>query len=61
MTCWMRQYLLSAFADEYASDFDTQLSMLSDNNIQYIEPRFINGKIKKEIKKESTKTNKRFK
>ena len=40
----MRQYLLSAFADEYASDFDTQLSMLSDNNIQYIEPRFINGK-----------------
>ena len=35
---------LSAFADEYSNNFDTQLEYLSKNNIYYIEPRFLDGK-----------------
>ena len=40
----MGKLLLSAFADEYAVDIDSQLDMLKSESIDYIEPRFINGK-----------------
>ena len=36
--------LLSAFADEYSNDFGTQLAMLRENSVAYIEPRFIDQK-----------------
>ena len=36
--------LLSAFADEYSNDFGTQLAMLRENGVGYIEPRFIDRK-----------------
>lgn len=35
---------MSAFADEYSDNFDTQLAMLNEQGIGYIEPRFIDGK-----------------
>lgn len=35
---------LSAFADEYSPDFDKQLEYLKENNIEYIELRFLDGK-----------------
>ena len=35
---------VSAFADEYSPNFDTQLDMLSKNGVGYIEPRFIGEK-----------------
>ena len=34
---------LSAFADEVTPDFRGQVDFLAKNNVQYIEPRFING------------------
>ncbi len=40
----MAKFILSAFADEYSSDFDTQLNMLNENGVGCIEPRNINGK-----------------
>ena len=40
----MKNVLLSAFADEYSSDIDVQLSMLNENKISYIEPRFVGEK-----------------
>ena len=40
----MKNLLLSAFADEYSSDIDVQLSLLNENGIGYIEPRFIGEK-----------------
>ena len=40
----MKNIIVSAFADEYSSNFDTQLNMLSENGIKYIEPRFLYGK-----------------
>ena len=40
----MGKLILSAFADEYDRDFETQLKALNSFNIEYIEPRFINEK-----------------
>lgn len=40
----MGRVILSAFADEFSSDIDTQIKMLSENGIGYIEPRFIGEK-----------------
>lgn len=40
----MANYLLSAFADEYSKDLDTQLAMLAKEGVSYIEPRFVDGK-----------------
>lgn len=40
----MAKILLSAFADEYSSDIDIQIKMLKEHHLNYIEPRFINGK-----------------
>ncbi len=40
----MASIILSAFADEYSKDIDTQLQMLRKNGIGYIEPRFIGSK-----------------
>ena len=40
----MAKFLLSAFADEYDSDFIEQLKALNNFGISYIELRFINGK-----------------
>lgn len=40
----MEKFIVSAFSDEYSSDFDTQLSILSEYGFDMIEPRFIDGK-----------------
>ena len=40
----IKNVILSAFADEYSPDLDVQLDMLSKNNVNYIEPRFIGSK-----------------
>ena len=40
----MAKLTLSAFADEYSSDFTTQLKALNDFNIGYIEVRGVDGK-----------------
>ncbi len=37
------EYIISAFADEYSPDFDTQLSALKENGISAIEPRNVSG------------------
>ena len=39
----MARPILSAFADEYKTDFDGQLEGLSDFGINYMELRFVNG------------------
>ena len=39
----MAKLMMSAFADEYNRDFDAQLSMLKEQGIDYLEPRFIGG------------------
>lgn len=39
----MAKLIMSAFADEYSRDFDTQLAMLKEQGIDYLEPRFIGG------------------
>ena len=39
----MSKPILSAFADEYKSDFDGQLEGLSEFGIDYMEIRFVNG------------------
>ena len=48
----MKNIIVSAFADEYSSDFDTQLKMLAENGIKYIEPRFLYGKNVADLTKE---------
>lgn len=40
----MKNILISAFADEYSSDIHTQIAVLKENGINYLEPRFIDGK-----------------
>lgn len=40
----MKKYEISAFADEYSSNPDTQINMLCRNGITCIEPRFIGKK-----------------
>ena len=40
----MAQLKLSAFADEYSNNFDKQIEYLVQNNIDYIELRFLDGK-----------------
>lgn len=39
----MKNYILSAFADEYADDFKEQLEALNDFEINRIELRFVDG------------------
>ena len=39
----MKNYILSAFADEYADSFETQLAALQQFHISNIELRFIDG------------------
>ena len=39
----MKNYILSAFADEYDADFETQLAALQQFGIKYIELRFVDG------------------
>ena len=39
----MSKPILSAFADEYKTDFDGQLEGLSSFGIDYLELRFVNG------------------
>lgn len=40
----MANLKLSAFADEYSSNFESQVKYLSENDIKYIELRFLDGK-----------------
>lgn len=40
----MGELILSAFADEYDKDVDVQIKMLLENDLKYIEPRFIGEK-----------------
>lgn len=40
----MSKYIISAFADEYADSFDSQLKMLCEQGISHTELRFIDGK-----------------
>lgn len=40
----MGKFILSAFADEYDADFETQLKGLNGFGIKYIELRFVDGK-----------------
>ena len=51
----MGRIILSAFADEFSSDIDTQIKMLSENGIGYIEPRFIGEKNISELSEIETK------
>lgn len=39
----MKKFILSAFADEYDADFETQLAALQLFGIKYIELRFVDG------------------
>lgn len=40
----MAKILLSAFADEYSKDIDTQIQLCREQQIPYLEPRFIGTK-----------------
>ena len=40
----MAKILLSAFADEYSNSFDKQIDYLVQNDMSYIELRFLDGK-----------------
>ena len=40
----MARLIMSAFADECSRNIDEQVSVLSRNDIRYLEPRFINDK-----------------
>lgn len=40
----MAKILLSAFADEYSKDIDTQIDLCREQQISYLEPRFIGTK-----------------
>ena len=46
---------LSAFADEYSSDIERQLSMLEKHGVRYFEPRFIGTKNVSELDKAEAK------
>ena len=37
-------YLLSAFADEHSNEFNKQLEYLSQNDVKFLEVRFVDGK-----------------
>ena len=40
----MKNFILSAFADEYSPDIGIQLNALKDNGVSMIEPRGVFGK-----------------
>lgn len=40
----MAKILLSAFADEYSKNIDTQIQLCREQQIPYLEPRFVNDK-----------------
>ena len=40
----MAKILLSAFADEYSKNIDTQIELCRQQGLSYIEPRFIHDK-----------------
>lgn len=40
----MSRFIISAFADEISMDLKTQMAVLKDHNISYIEMRGVNGK-----------------
>ena len=40
----MASFILSAFADEHSNGFSDQVRYLYDNDVKYIELRFIDGK-----------------
>lgn len=40
----MAKIMLSAFADEYSRNIDTQIQLCREQQIPYLEPRFINAK-----------------
>ena len=40
----MARFLLSAFADEAGNTLEEQIAALKENNIKFIEPRFVGGK-----------------
>ncbi|GIN56067.1 hypothetical protein [Lederbergia ruris] len=41
----MSKFRLSAFADEIDSDLNTQMDVLEQHDIKYIEMRGVNGKL----------------
>lgn len=51
----MAKLILSAFADEYSSNFTRQLKALNDFGIEYIEIRGVDGKNVSELCKEEVK------
>lgn len=51
----MQKIILSAFADEYSSNFDSQIKVLKDNNFENIELRFIDGVNVSELTDEQVK------
>lgn len=52
----MAKLFMSAFADEYSSDFLVQLKALNGFGIKYIEPRGVNGKNISVLTKDEVKT-----
>ncbi len=52
----MAKLFMSAFADEYSSDFLVQLNALNGFGIKYIEPRGVNGKNISALTKDEVKT-----
>lgn len=52
----MKTFLISAFADEYASDFEEQLSALNRLGVDYVEPRALLGKNVSDLTREEVKT-----
>ena len=52
----MAKLFMSAFADEYSSDFLVQLKALNGFGINYIEPRGVNGKNISVLTKDEVKT-----
>ena len=40
----MAQFIISAFADEIAQDLQTQMDVLEEYGVRYIEMRGVNGK-----------------
>lgn len=51
---------MSAFADEYSTNFKEQVEKLHEENIPYIEPRLINGKPLTELSVEEVKEAKKL-
>ena len=52
----MQKIILSAFADEYSSNFDSQIKVLVDNAFEKIELRFIDGVNVSDLTDEQVKT-----